>query len=259
MSNGSKDGTPPFPEDTEAGATPEGVAPDAAAEPGAAVEAAPDDALARLAREAAEAKDKLLRALAETENVRRRAAREREDTAKYAIANFAREMLTVADNLRRALDAVDAEALRKDEALAALVEGVTLTERSMLAALGRVGIRPIEALGRRFDHNLHEAMFEIEDKGVPAGAVAQVLEPGYLLHDRLLRPAKVAVAKGGPPAEGAGEAGAAEGEGEAAAEAPGTPEVAPDAGSEAGAATPKAGAYEKRGKGGPGSTFDTEL
>ncbi len=164
-------------------------------------EAPPEVRLAELEAEAADLKDKLLRALAEAENVRRRAERDRVDASKYAAANFAREMLKAADNMRRALESVTAEARRENEALENLVVGLEITEREMLNAFERTGVRPIEALGQRFDHNLHEAMFEVEDMDHPAGTVVQVLETGYMLHDRLLRPSKVGIGKGGPAAE----------------------------------------------------------
>ena len=171
-------------------------------------EAPPEERLAAVEAEAADLKDKLLRALAETENVRRRAERDRIDAAKYAVANFAREILKAADNLRRALESVTAEARQENEALENLAVGLEITEREMLNAFERVGIRSIEAMGQRFDHNLHEAMFEMEDPDHPAGTVVQVLESGYMLHDRLLRPAKVGVGKGGPKAETETEDGA---------------------------------------------------
>ena len=142
---------------------------------------------------------------AETENVRRRAARDRQDAAKYGIAGFAREMLSVADNLRRALEHVDGGARTENEAIESLASGVEMTERAMLAALERFGVKPIEALGTRFDHNLHEAMFEIEDPSQPTGTVVQELEKGYVLEDRLLRPSRVGVSKGGPAANGNGK------------------------------------------------------
>jgi len=164
-------------------------------------EAPPEVRLAELEAEAADLKDKLLRALAEAENVRRRAERDRVDASKYAAANFAREVLKAADNMRRALESVTAEARRENEALENLVVGLEITEREMLNAFERAGVRPIEALGQRFDHNLHEAMFEMEDTNHPAGTVVQVLETGYVLHDRLLRPSKVGIGKGGPKAE----------------------------------------------------------
>ena len=183
------------PDAVAAAEAPEGA--EAAAE-SAPAEASPEDRLAAFETEAADLKDKLLRALAEAENVRRRAERDRADASKYAVANFAREMLKATDNLRRALETVTDEARRENEALESLAVGLEITEREMLNAFERVGIRPIEALGQRFDHNLHEAMFELDDPDRPAGTVVQVLETGYVLHDRLLRPAKVGVGKGGP-------------------------------------------------------------
>jgi molecular chaperone GrpE len=155
--------------------------------------------LAKAEAELAETKDRLLRTLAESENQRRRAQREREDTQKYAASNFAKELLDVADNLRRALASVDAAAL-EDERFKALVEGVAATERALFAAFERHGLKRIEPqIGERFDANLHEAMFEVPNTGHPAGSIVQVLQAGYHMHDRLLRAAMVGVAKGGPP------------------------------------------------------------
>ena len=158
-------------------------------------EAAPADALAASQAEAAALKDQLLRALAETENVRRRAQRDREEAGKYAITAFARELVGVADNLRRAIAAIPPEALANDEALKNLAAGVELTERQLLTAFERFQLRKIEPLGEKFDSNLHQAMFELPAQGQPTGTVLQVLQPGYVLHDRLVRPAMVAVAK----------------------------------------------------------------
>ena len=175
----------------------------AAAEAGGPVA---EDVLARLEGEIAHLKDQLLRALAETENVRRRSQRDREEQVRYAAAGMARDLLNVADNLRRALDAVPAAALESDEALRTLADGVALTERELLTAFERNGIRKVEpASGERFDPNLHQAMFEVPNTGQPSGAVVQVMQPGWIMHDRLLRPALVAVAKG-RPAEGNGTA-----------------------------------------------------
>lgn len=165
------------------------------------------DGASELESEVADLKDKLLRAVAETENVRRRAQREKEDASKYAIQSFATEMVSVSDNLGRALDSVDEQTRSTDEAVDNLCVGVEMTQRELLNAFERVGIKPIEAEGQRFDHNLHEAMFEIEDKDKPSGTVIQVIQPGYTIRDRLLRPAKVGVSKGGPKADPALEAG----------------------------------------------------
>lgn len=161
----------------------------------------PEARAAALEAELAEHKDRLLRALAETENTRRRAQREREDAAKYAIAGFAKDLLSAADNLRRALDSLP-EAEVRDERTRSLLEGVAATERELLSVFERHGIRRIDPRGERFDHNFHQAVFEAERPDQPSGTVAEVLQPGYVLHDRLLRPAMVGVAKGGPkPAE----------------------------------------------------------
>lgn len=173
--------------------------------PPAAPTPAPAEATAKSARETeleaelAQVKDKALRALAEAENTRRRVEADKIEAVRYAAADFAREMVTVADNLRRALASIGADARAKDPALEALAVGVEMTERALLAAFERFGVRRIEALDKRFDPHLHEAMFEIEDKTKPAGTVVQELETGYVMHHRPLRAAKVAVAKGGPP------------------------------------------------------------
>jgi len=159
-----------------------------------------EEALAAARAEAAQMKDQALRAMAEAENTRKRAQRDREDAQKYGITNFAREMLTVADNLRRALEAIPAETLQTDEALKTLYDGVAATERQLEAALGKQQIQRIWPEGERFDSNFHQAMFEVPDSGKPAGTVVQVLQAGYKIHDRLLRPALVGVAKGGSAA-----------------------------------------------------------
>jgi molecular chaperone GrpE len=170
---------------------------------GAAEAAGPADRVAALEAEVADLKDRLLRALAETENVRRRAAKEREDTAKYATAAFARDVVKVADNLHRALESAS-EAEKRGGASDALIEGVRLTERELLAALERHGIKRIDPKGEKFSHELHEAMFEIPTADHEPGTILQVMEPGYVIHDRLLRPARVGVAKA--PSGGAREA-----------------------------------------------------
>ncbi len=146
--------------------------------------------------ELAETKDRLLRALADTENVRRRADREIQQEKRFAASNFAKDLLNVADNLRRALDSVKAGA-PADEFTRTLVDGVAATERELLAAFERHGLKRVEPQpGERFDHNLHQAMFELENTGKPAGSIVQTLQAGYVMHDRLLRPAMVGVAKG---------------------------------------------------------------
>jgi len=158
-------------------------------------EASLEQRLAKAEAEAADLKDKLLRALAETENVRRRADRETQSAGKYAIERFAKDLLDVADNLRRALASVPEHQVN-DELTRTLLAGVAATERGLLAAFERHGVHRLDPKGERFDHNFHQAVFEAENTGKPAGTVIEVLAPGYLLHDRLLRPAMVGVAKG---------------------------------------------------------------
>ena len=160
----------------------------------------PEDRVVELEAEVAGLKDELLRALAETENVRRRGQRERDDLRKYAAGPVVKDLLSVADNLARALDSVAAESLSDDGPLKSLVEGVQMTRRELAQAFERHAIREIEALGRKLDPHVHEAMFEVPDPNRPNGTVVQVVQPGYMLHDRLLRPARVGVAKGGPAA-----------------------------------------------------------
>ena len=151
--------------------------------------------VAELEGEVAALKDQLLRALAETENTRRRAERDREEAAKYGVAGFARDMLNVADNLARAIEAVPAEAREEDARLQSLSEGVEMTMRELATALERHGIKRIDPTGEPFDHNFHQAMFEVDDAEQTPGTVATVLQPGYVIHDRLLRPAMVGVVK----------------------------------------------------------------
>jgi molecular chaperone GrpE len=159
-------------------------------------EESPEDEIERLSDEVAELNDKLLRAVAETENLRRRTTREREETGKYAVTGFARDLLSVADNLRRALDSLSDDN-RADESLGGLISGVEATERELLAVFERNKISRIDPEGEKFDHNFHQAMFEVADSGQPAGTVVNVMQPGYVIADRLLRPAMVGIAKGG--------------------------------------------------------------
>jgi len=151
--------------------------------------------------EAAEMKNRLLRALADMENLRKRTEREVADARQYGIASFARDILGVADNFRRALEAVGPE-LRAgaDAAVNSLIEGVELTERELMKTLEKNGIRKIEPQGEKFDPNLHQAMYEVPDPSVPSGTIVQVVQPGYVIGERILRPALVAVSKGGPKA-----------------------------------------------------------
>src|SRR5436309_7611057 len=178
-----------------------------AAAPGAASEPAELNEVkdrAALAQEAAELKDRLLRALAEMENLRRRTEREVADARAYGISAFARDLLAVADNMRRALDAFGAEPHEAPDAgTKALLEGVELTERELLKTLEKHGVRKLDPEGAKFDPHFHQAMYEVPDESVPAGTIVQVVQPGYTIGERVLRPALVAVAKGGPKTAGA--------------------------------------------------------
>ncbi len=157
--------------------------------------------LAAAQAEVASLKDQLLRQIAETENVRRRLEREKQDAGAYAVTSFARDILAVADNLRRALDSVP-EAARADPAVANVITGIEMTEREVFNVFNKYGIAPIEALGQKLDPNKHQAMLEIPTNEVEPGTVVQVLQSGFLIKDRLLRPALVAVAKAADAAPG---------------------------------------------------------
>ena len=152
-----------------------------------------------LEREHAEMRDRLLRTLAEMENLRKRTDREVADSRLYGVTTFARDVLGVADNMRRALDALPPEA-RGGAQAKALVEGVELTERELLKALEKNGVRQFTPQGEKFDPNVHQAMFEVPDPSVPAGSIVQVVQPGYMIGERVLRPALVGVSKGGAKA-----------------------------------------------------------
>ncbi|EKE09141.1 MAG: molecular chaperone [uncultured bacterium] len=141
-------------------------------------------------------KDKFLRTSAELENYRKRAEKEREETTKYAISTFARELLSVADNLRRAVESVPEKHDSPEKLLHSLMEGVEITEKELLSVFHKHSIEKIDPLGKPFDHHFHQAMFEQEDKDQPPGTVVHVLQVGYRLHGRLLRPALVGVVKG---------------------------------------------------------------
>jgi molecular chaperone GrpE len=159
------------------------------------------EVLTKLQAENAELKDRLLRTLAEVENVRRRGEREVNDTRVYAVAKFAGDMLGVADNMERALANIPAEKLEAaDGAIKTLVEGIELTEKEMLRTLEKHGVKKLDPKGERFDPNFHQAMFEVPDPSVPNGTVAQVVQVGYSIGSRVLRPAMVGVARGGPKA-----------------------------------------------------------
>ena len=170
----------------------------------------PDDMIAKLRVEVADLKDKILRAHAEMENVRKRAERDREETSKYAVTKFARDILSVGDNFQRAIDAVPSGAAEQDAALKSFLEGVTMTERELLNVLERHGIRRIQPSNEPFNPHQHQAVMEIARDDVPAGTVVQVFQAGFTIEDRVLRPAMVGVAKGAPkPAQAPeGDAGA---------------------------------------------------
>lgn len=177
----------------------------------------------QLEAELAETKDRLLRTLAEMENLRRRSERDLDDARKYAISNFAREMLDVADNLSRALESIPSKARRNIDLVKNLAEGVEMTEKTLLGSFERNHIvKMTPEPGEKFDHNRHQAMYEVETDQHPPGTIAQVLQPGYMIADRLLRPVMVGVAKApaagaqdeGPPAEDEAPAEGEQGKGE---------------------------------------------
>ncbi len=185
-------------DNTAENVTPEGQpeAANAAADP-------VDQGLARireLEAQLAEMKNEGLRHLAEAENTRKRAAKERDDTMKYAVSKFAKDMLDVADNLQRALAAVKPEMIENDPAVKSLFTGVEATQRQLTAVLERQGITKIDPTGQKFDPNHHQVVSEVDAPGTAPGTVVQTLQTGYMIHDRLLREAMVTVAKGGQAA-----------------------------------------------------------
>jgi molecular chaperone GrpE len=152
----------------------------------------------KLVSENAELKDRVLRALAETENIRRRSEREAADARAYAVTAFARDLLSVVDNLERALANFPAEQhAAAADTVKTLVEGVELTARDLASVLSRHGVKRLDPKGEKFDPNFHQAMFEAPDESVPSGAVSQVVQSGWKIADRVLRPALVGVSKGG--------------------------------------------------------------
>jgi Molecular chaperone GrpE (heat shock protein) len=167
------------------------------------------DPVEALRAENADLKDKLLRTIAEMENLRKRTERDVADTRSYAIAGFARDMLSATDALSRAILVIPAETRESaDGSLKSLIEGIELAEREMQRLLAKHGVKQIEAAGQKFDPHKHQAMFEVPNPNVPEGTVVQVVQEGFAIGDRVLRPAMVGVAKGGPaqpaaPAEGA--------------------------------------------------------
>jgi molecular chaperone GrpE len=152
-----------------------------------------------LEEQVAQLKDQALRAMADAENLRRRTEREKEQWRKYAAADLAKDLLNAVDNLRRALDAAPKDRAALDDTVKNLIVGVEMTEKDLLTAFEKNKIQRIDPMGQKFDYNLHQAMFEVEDPSKAPGTVVQVLAPGYVLHDRLLRAAMVGVAKGGAP------------------------------------------------------------
>ena len=165
-------------------------------EPNAAVEA--------LQAEVAALKDRVLRTMAEMENLRRRTEREVADAKSYGVTSFAREMVSAVDNLQRAVASVPAEAKTEaSPAMQSFIQGIELTERDLLSRMARFKVQPIETVGSRFDPNRHEALFEMPDETVPSGTVVQQVETGYVIGDRVLRPAKVGVSRGGPKPDAA--------------------------------------------------------
>ena len=169
-----------------------------------AVQPSPPDPLLEARQEAGELKDRLLRTLAEMENLRKRTEREVADARLYGNATFARDVLAVADNMQRALDAMGPELRESGDAKAkSLIEGVELTERELLKVLEKHGVKKFSPEGEKFDPNVHQAMFEMEHPELPPGHVAQVMQAGYMLGDRVLRPAMVAVVKAAPKPQAA--------------------------------------------------------
>tara|TARA_A100000171_G_C2121604_1_gene141111 strand:- start:221 stop:847 length:627 start_codon:yes stop_codon:yes gene_type:complete len=153
------------------------------------------DTTPSLEEQLATLKDQLMRQLAETENLRKRTEREREETTRYAVTKFARDMLEIADNLGRAIDACEKESDTLTEAGRTLLEGVSLTQKTLLSTFDRHHIQKLDPKGEKFDHDKHQAMFEVETDEHEPGTILDVMQPGYSLHDRLLRPAMVGVAK----------------------------------------------------------------
>jgi molecular chaperone GrpE len=191
MSNDNK-----TPEDQPAEATPDT---EAAADAAETADEAGADPVEALTAENADLKDRALRAMAEMENLRRRTEKEIKDARQYAVSGFARDMLTVSDNLRRALEALPEDDRRNaDAGIAALIEGVEMIERDLLNQLEKNGVRKLEPEGQKFDPNFHQAMFEVPNTEVPNNTVVQVVQAGYVIGERVLRPAMVGVSRGGP-------------------------------------------------------------
>ena len=194
------------PNDTDHQYAPNGEMPAAEPADDTAPASGESDQIANLEAEKTDLKDKLLRTLADMENLRRRTEREVADARAYAVTNFARDMLNVADNVRRAIESVPEDARAGAEgAFQGLIDGIDLTERDLLKSLERHGVKKLDPLGQKFDPNMHQAMFEVPNPDVPNGTVVQVVQSGYSIGDRVLRPALVGVAKGGPKAAASSE------------------------------------------------------
>lgn len=157
-------------------------------------EIAPKDLIEKLNEEITDLKDQRLRAIAELENFRKRAEKDQSDALKYGISNFAKEIINIRDNIERAQSSISEEA-KNNEAIKSVIEGIDLIAQSVVSTFEKIGIKKIESLNEKFDHNLHQAMMEIEDDDLEPGTIVQELIPGYTLHDRLLRPAMVGVSK----------------------------------------------------------------
>jgi molecular chaperone GrpE len=157
-------------------------------------EISPEDLIEKLNEEITSLKDQRLRAIAELENFRKRAEKDQSDALKYGISNFAKEIINIRDNIERAQSSISDEA-KNNEAIKSVIEGIDLIAQSVVSTFEKIGIKKIESLNEKFDHNLHQAMMEIENEGLEPGTIVQELIPGYTLHDRLLRPAMVGVSK----------------------------------------------------------------
>ena len=157
-------------------------------------EVSPEDLIEKLNEEISGLKDQRLRAIAELENFRKRAEKDQSDALKYGISNFAKEIVNIRDNIERAQSSISEEA-KNNEAIKSVIEGIDLIAQSVVSTFEKIGIKKIESLNEKFDHNLHQAMMEIEDDDLEPGTIVQELIPGYTLHDRLLRPAMVGVSK----------------------------------------------------------------
>ena len=157
-------------------------------------EIAPEDLIGKLNEEITDLKDQRLRAIAELENFRKRAEKDQSDALKYGFSNFAKEIINIRDNIERAQSSISEEA-KNNEAIKSVIEGIDLIAQSVVSTFEKIGIKKIESLNEKFDHNLHQAMMEIENDDLEPGTIVQELIPGYTLHDRLLRPAMVGVSK----------------------------------------------------------------